>query len=132
MDGQCVKGVGGEGKGVDRECCSFHVVGCNPPAGVAWKRGVDHAQVVLLAGGNGGGAGGECFDPTRRRAGPKSSGVGHGHCTGPTSAVVRSKPNAMLKHSTPCPEAPFIRLSRAAVTTAFLPCADTLTRQRFE
>src|SRR5207302_9355783 len=125
-------GVGLQVKGVVNDRCRRDLVGHAPPAGVARRRGVDHAQVVLLAGGNGGGAGGERFDPTRRRAGPKSSGVGHGHCTGPTSAVVRSKPNAMLKHSTPCPEAPFIRLSRAAVTTAFLPCADTLTRQRFE
>src|SRR2546430_1665412 len=117
---------------VDHDRRRLHLVGREHPAGVARVGRVDHAQVVPLAGGNGGGSGGEGLDPTRRRSGPKSSGVGHGHCTGPTNAVVRSKPKAMLKHSTPCPEAPFIRLSRAAVTTAFLPCAATLTRHRLE
>ena len=43
---------------------------------------------------------------------------------------MRSKPKAMLKHSTPWPDAPFTRLSMAAVTTAFSPWAATLTRQR--
>src|SRR2546425_11669767 len=68
----------------------------------------------------GGGAGGE---PERKR---------HGHWIGPSRAVVRSNPNAMLKHSTPWPDAPLTRLSRAAVTTALWFCADTLTRQRLE
>src|SRR5437588_12755278 len=108
------------------------LVGGEHPAGIAGVGGVDHAQVVFLAAGHRRGAGSEGLDPTSGRAGPKSSGVRHGHWTGPNNAVVRSKPNARLKHSTHCPEAPLTRLSRAAVTTALRPCAATATRQRVD
>src|ERR1700674_5577711 len=83
---------------------------------------MDDAQVVLLPAWDGGCAGGERLDATCGRAGAKASGKGQGHWAGPSNAVVRSNPNAMLKHSTPWPDAPLIRLS----------CAATLTRQRFE
>src|SRR6267142_3250741 len=93
---------------------------------------MNHAQVVLLSRRDGGRASREGFDAALRSARPEASCECQGHCTGPSSAVVRSKPNAMLKHSTPWPEAPFSRLSSAAVTTAFFSCAATLTRQRLE
>src|ERR1700694_1515166 len=93
---------------------------------------MDDAQVVLLPAWDGGRAGSERLDATCGRAGAKASGKGQGHWAGPSNAVVRSNPNAMLKHSTPWPDAPLIRLSSAAVTTALVPCAATLTRQRFE
>src|ERR1700694_6180430 len=93
---------------------------------------MDDAQVVPLPARDGGCAGGECLDATCGRAGAKASSKGQGHWAGPSNAVVRSNPNAMLKHSTRWPEAPLIRLSSAAVTTALVPCAATLTRQRLE
>src|SRR4030081_1625363 len=92
---------------------------------------MDDAQVVLLAARYGGRACGEGLDAARGGAGAEASGKGQGHWAGNSNAVVRSKPNAMLKHSTPWPDAPLIRLSSAAVTTAFLPCAATLTRHMF-
>src|SRR5258708_10441303 len=91
---------------------------------------MDDAQVVRLRGGDSRCDGGERLDAASRGAGAKASRKCHGHWGGNSSAVVRSKPNAMLKHSTPWPEAPLIRLSSAAVTTAFLPWAATLTRHR--
>src|SRR5260370_29145949 len=91
---------------------------------------MDDAQVVPLAGRNSRCAGGERFDAASRSPGAKAPRKCHGHWGGNSSAVVRSKPNAMLKHSTPWPEAPLIRLSRAAVTTPFLPWSATLTRHR--
>src|ERR1700681_199640 len=93
---------------------------------------MDDAQVVLLPRRDGGRAGGKSFDAASRGARTKAPRKRHGHCAVASNAVVRSKPNAMLKHSTPWPDAPLTRLSRAAVTTALSPCAATLTRQRLE
>src|SRR5207302_7143709 len=132
IDGQGLHPVALQVKLVDHNRCRLHLVGREHAACIARVCGVDHTEIVLLAARHGRRAGGEGLDPARRRPGPKPSGVGHGHCTGPSSPVFRSKPKAMLKHSTPCPEAPLTRLSIAAVTTALRPCAATLTRQRFE
>src|SRR5579872_2299876 len=93
---------------------------------------MDDAQVVSLPARNRRRPGRERLDPARRGARPETAWIGHGHWTGASRPAVRARPNMMLKHSTPWPEAPLTRLSRAAVTTAFLPCAETLTRQRLE
>src|ERR1051326_5458135 len=114
---------------VDHHRRRLDLVGREHPARVAHTVGLDHAQVLLLAGRHRGRARGEGLDPARCRAGRKASRKRHGHWIAGSSAVLRSNPNAMLKHSTPCPDAPFTRLSRAAVTTALSPCALTFTRQ---
>src|SRR5216683_1178016 len=108
------------------------LVGREDSAGVAWITRIDHAEVVALPGRDRARAGREGFDAARGRAGPESLGERQGHWIGASRAVLRSNPNAMLKHSTPCPDAPLTRLSSAAVTTALSFCADTLTRQRLE
>ena len=121
VDRQRLHTVALQVKLVDHDRSGLHFVRREYAAGVARRRGVDHAKVVPLVAWDGRRPGRERLDATRRRASPKSSGVGHGHWSGPVSAVVRSNPNAMLKHSTPWPDAPLIRLSRAAVTTALRP-----------
>src|SRR5216684_7121702 len=93
---------------------------------------MNHAQVVPLPRRDGRRSGRESLDAASGGAGAKTAGEGQGHCAAPSRAVVRSKPNAMLKHSTPWPDAPLIRLSSAAVTTALVPCDATLIRQRLE
>src|SRR5207253_11377006 len=123
---------------------ALHLVGREDPSGVADPVAVDHRQVLTLVTGNRAGARGEGLDAATGDAGAPAPGSGqpagdrlcgpcpYGHWKGPVRASVRSKPNAMLKHSTPCPEAPFTRLSIAAVTMALSPWAATFTRQRFE
>src|SRR6266699_6574488 len=93
---------------------------------------MDDAEIVALAARDRRGSRRECLDAAGGGAGGEPERKRHGHWIGPSRAVVRSNPNAMLKHSTPWPDAPLTRLSRAAVTTAFLFCADTLTRQTLE
>src|SRR5439155_18363324 len=119
-------------KMVDHHRRRLHLVGREDAARVARTLRQNDAEVALLLGGDRFGACGERLDAARGGAGTKASGEGHGHCTGASRAAVRSKPNAMLKHSTPWPEAPLIRLSSAEVTTALPPCAATLTRHRLE
>src|SRR6266849_5493529 len=102
------------------------------PAGVTGTARMNDAEVVTLPSRYRARPGRERFDAASGRSGAESAREGHGHWVGASNAVLRSNPNAMLKHSTPCPDAPLIRLSRAAVTTAFSFCAVTLTRQRFE
>jgi hypothetical protein len=41
--------------------------------------GADHAQVVLLAGRNGGSTGGKSLDPASGGAREETAGEGHGH-----------------------------------------------------
>src|SRR5256885_10221580 len=93
---------------------------------------MDDAEIVALAARDRRGSRRECLDTAGGGAGGEPERKRHGHWIGPSRAVVRSNPNAMLKHSTPWPDAPLTRLSRAAVTTALWFCADTLTRQRLE
>src|SRR5207302_5358583 len=115
---------------VDHDRRRLHLVGREDPGRVTGAVAVEHGQVVLLAGGDGRSAGREGLDPAGGGARPPAPGEGHGHWIGSTRPVVRSNPKARLKDSTPCPEAPLTRLSRALVTIAFSPCAATLTRQR--
>src|SRR5258708_34653302 len=116
--------VDDHGRGVDFVCGEAS-------ARVERVRGMNHAQVVRLSGGDGRRSCRESLDAARGRSGAEAAGERQGHCAAPSRAVVRSKPNAMLKHSTPWPDAPLIRLSSAAVTTAFFPWAATLMRHTF-
>ena len=61
----------------------------------------DYAEIVALPARDRCGARRECLDAAGSGAGPKSERKRHGHWIGPSSAVLRSNPNAMLKHSTP-------------------------------